>query len=97
VLQTQWLDVPIGRNPDHAELTWGAFSETLDTCLQGITLHVARCVNDRARLESVVTELFVGNLDVLVSPLADREKLRCLRTAADLMLERRALPQPGRD
>jgi hypothetical protein len=42
---------------------------------------------DRARMESVVTKVFVDNLDVLVSDDGDREKLRRLAAAADLLLE----------
>jgi len=97
VLRTLWLDVPIGREPGHANPTWGALSETLEACLRGITLHVARRVDERARLESVVTEIFVGNLDLLVSHVGDQEKLRSLSAAADLLLERETSSEPGRD
>jgi hypothetical protein len=94
VLRTPWLDIPTAKDPGQADLTWSALSETLESCLRGITLHVARCVDDRAQLESVVTEVFVGNLDLLVSHLGDREKLRCLSAAADLLLERGRFPEP---
>jgi len=54
-------------------------------------------VGDRARLESVVTELFVDSLDVLVSDFGNREKLRCLSSEADLLPERGTSPELGRD
>jgi hypothetical protein len=94
VLQTPCLDIPTRKDPGHTSLTWGALSESLEFCLLGITLHVAQCVDDRAHLESIVTEIFVGNLDLLVSHLGDREKLRSLTTAADLLLERGPPPSP---
>jgi hypothetical protein len=92
LLQTQWLDVPIGEGAHDATLTWGAFSETFDACLRGVSLHVVRRVDDRARLECVVTQVLVDNLDVLVSQLADRDKLHRLLTAADLLLRGGGLP-----
>lgn len=88
MLQTEWLDVPVGQDPGQANPTWMAFSESFDACLTGVSLHVARCVDDRARLESIVTEVFVGSLDILVSHLGDDEKLDRLLTAADLLIER---------
>lgn len=94
LLRTQWLDVPIGEAVGSGNPTWGAFSESFDACLRGVSCHVARCVGDRARLESIVTEVFVDNLDVLVSPLEKRDKLRRLLALADLLLERGSLPDP---
>jgi hypothetical protein len=55
--------------------------------------HVVRCVDDRARLESIVTEVFVDNLDILVSHLGDCDKLDRLLSAADRLIERGARPR----
>lgn len=90
LLQTQWLDVPIGRDVSCANPTWGAFSEVFESCLLGVSLHVGRRVNDRTGLESVVTEVFIENLDVLASPLGEQEKLVRLLAAADLLIAKRA-------
>jgi hypothetical protein len=90
LLQTRWLDVPIGRDVRSANPTWGAFSEAFESCLLGVSLHVGRRVNDRAGLESVVTEVFIENLDILASPLGEREKLDRLLAASDLLLAKRA-------
>jgi hypothetical protein len=94
LLQTQWLDVPIGANVGRASLTWGAFSEGFERCLRGVSLHVSQRVDDRRCLESVVTEVVVDNLHLLVSQLAEREKLDRLRVAANLLIARRAAPGP---
>lgn len=87
VLQTQWLDLPIGKAASDASPTWEAFSDAFEVCLQGVSLHVTRFVDDRASVESLVTVVFVDNLDVLVSQLGIRDKLDRLRTAADRLLE----------
>lgn len=92
VLQTEWLDVPIGRGAGHANPTWMAFSESFDVCLRGVSLHVARCVEDRARLERIVTEVVVENLDILVSQLGDSDKLDRLLSEAERLIEREARP-----
>ena len=89
LLQTQWLDVPIEMDPGAAPQTWEAFSEIFDVCLSEVSSHVARYVDDRVRLGRVVTEVFVDNLDVLVSHLGDHDKLHRLLVAADRVLERR--------
>jgi hypothetical protein len=52
--------------------------------------------HDRAGLEGVVTQVLIENLDVLVSSLGEREKLRRLIAAADLLIARRAPVGPGR-
>jgi len=99
LLQTQWLDVPIGRDVSRANPTWGAFSEAFASCLLGVSLHVGRRVSDRTGLESVVTEVFIENLDVLASPLGEQEKLGRLLAAADLLIAKRvasrAMHAPG--
>ena len=95
LLQTQWLDVPIGADVGRASLTWGAFSEGFERCLRGVSLHVSQRVDDRRCLESVVTEVVVDNLHLLVSQLAEQEKLDRLRAAANLLLARRAAPGPS--
>lgn len=97
LLKVQWLDVPIEKGADSANLTWQAFSETFGVCLWGVSDYVARRVDDRALLESLVTKVFVDNPEVLVSRDEDREKLRRLLTAADLLLEGEASPRLGRD
>jgi hypothetical protein len=89
LLQTQWLDVPIGQDVNHANSTWGAFSEAFESCLLEVSSHVGQRSNDRAGLESVVTEVFVGNLDVLVSSLGNQEKVGRLLAAADRLMARR--------
>jgi hypothetical protein len=89
LLQTQWLDVPIGRSVSRANPTWGAFSEAFESCLLGVSLHVGRHVGDRTDLESVVTEVFIDNLDVLASPLGEQEKLVRLLAAADRLIVKR--------
>ena len=95
LLQTEWLAVPVGRTAGHATPTWMAFSESFDVCLRDVSRHVARAVDDRARVERIVTEVLVDNLDVLVSPLGDREKLGRLLTAADLLIGQG--PRPGQE
>jgi len=95
LLQTQWLDVPIRVGADHANPTWEAFSASFDVCLQGVHLHLARRVSDRAHLESAVTEVLVDHLDILVSQLGNQEKLRHLLAIADRLLES-AFPGPRR-
>lgn len=97
LLQVQSLDVPIERGTHSADLTWQAFSETFGVCLRAVSDHVARCVDDRALLKSIVTRVFVDNLGVLVCPDEDREKLRRLLAAADRLLEGEASPRPERD
>lgn len=96
LLETQWLDVPVGEDARYANLSWGAFAEAFDVCLQGVSAHVARRVDDQVRLGSVVTEVFTGNLDVLVSPLGNRDKLQRLLAAADRLIEGGCHP-PGPD
>ena len=56
--------------------------------------HVGQRVDDRTCLESVVTEVVVDNLHLLVSQLAEREKLDRLRVAANLLIARRAASGP---
>jgi hypothetical protein len=90
LLQTQWLDVPIGRDVHGVSPTWGSFSEAFESCLLGVSLHVGPRVNDRTGLASVVTEVFIENLGVLASPLGEPEKLGRLLAAADLLIARRA-------
>jgi len=90
LLQTQWLDVPISADVGRASLTCGAFSEGFERCLRGVSLHVSQRIDDRTCLESVVTEVVVDNLHLLVSQLAEREKLDRLRVAANLLIARRA-------
>lgn len=91
LLRTQWLDVPTGADAGHANLTWAAFSEVFEGCLQGVARHVGRRVDDRSSLEAVVTAVLVDNLDVLVSPLGEQERLGRLFAAADRLIARRAL------
>jgi len=97
LLKTQWLDVPIGKNADQVNLTWGDFSQRFDACLRGVSLHFARWVEDRARLESLVTEVLIDNLGILVSDLGESDLLRSLCEAADRLLERGGFTRPGRD
>ena len=92
LLQTQWLDVPISAEVEGAIPTWGVFSESFERCLRNVSLHVSQCVEDRTCLESVVTEVVVGNLLVLVSQLGEQEKLDRLFVAADHLIARRAAP-----
>ncbi len=95
MLQAEWLNVPIGQDAGRANPTWMAFSESFDVCLRGVFRHVARRVGDRASLESIVTEVFADNLDILVSHLSDCDKLARLLSAADLLIEDGA--RPGRE
>jgi hypothetical protein len=95
VLQAEWFDVPIRQDAGHATPTWMAFSVSFDVCLRGVLRHVARCADDRAKLESIVTEVFAENLDILVSCMGDCDKLARLLSAADLLIERGA--GPGRE
>jgi hypothetical protein len=90
VLRTDWLDLPIGQDACHANLTWMNFAESFDLCLRGVSLHVAGCVDDRARLEGIVTRVFVDHLHVLVGRMGDCEKLDLLLSAADRLIEREA-------
>jgi hypothetical protein len=89
-LRTQWLDVPIAGHAGPVNLTWGAFSEIFESCLQGVHRYVGRRVDDLASLEGVVSAVLVENLDVLVSPLGEQAKLGRLFTAADLLIAQRA-------
>ena len=90
LLQTQWLDVPVGLGVERTNPTWGAFSEDLGRCLEVVSAHVRRRVRDRACLEDVLTDVVVENLHLLVLPLGEREKLDRLLAAADLLITRRA-------
>jgi hypothetical protein len=58
-------------------------------------LHVGPRVADREGLEGIVTEVVVENLHLIVSPLAEREKLDRLLVAADLLIARRAAARPA--
>ena len=89
LLQTRWLDVPVGRDVNRTNPTWGAFSEAFESCLLGVSLHASRRVSERTGLESVVTEAFISNLDVLASPLGEQEKLGRLLAAVDLLIAKR--------
>jgi hypothetical protein len=93
LLQAQWLDVPINKDTNHASPTWEVFSETFGVCLWGVSEHLSRRVDDRRRLESLVTRVLVDNLEVLASHDGDREKLHRLLTAADLLLDEEAPPE----
>ena len=95
LLRTRWLDVPVGPKIGHASLSWGAFSEGLERSLEGVSRHIRRRVPDRERLERVVTEVIVGNLHVLVSPLGERAKLERLIAAADRVIAQRSARGPG--
>jgi hypothetical protein len=88
LLQTEWLDVPIGA--DCVNLTWGTFSEGLESCLRDVSLHVSRRLKGHERLESVVTDVVVENLHLFVSQLGQREKLDRLLIAADRLIARGA-------
>jgi hypothetical protein len=90
LLQTHWLDVPIRQDATQANPTWGAFSEAFESCLLEVSLHVGQRSNDRAGLERVVTEVFVENLDVVVSSLGAQEKVGQLLAAADRLMARRS-------
>lgn len=56
-------------------------------------IHVTRRVDDGAHLKRIVTGVFVGNLDILVSHLDDCDKLDRMLSAADLLIERGAMPR----
>lgn len=96
LLQTQWLDIPIGRRVSHDDLTWGAFSESFDGYLHAVSRYVSRGVKDGADVAGIVTEVLVENLAVLVAPIGDPEKLRRLLCAADLLIDRRLRSGRGR-
>lgn len=89
LLRTRWLDVPVSAEIGHASLSWGAFSEGLERSLEGLSRHLRGRVRDRECLEGVVTEVIVGNLQLLVSPLGERAKLERLIAAADRVVARR--------
>ena len=96
LLRARWLDVPIGADVGQARPTWGAFSEGFERCLRAVSLHVGPRVADREGLEEVVTDVVVENIHLLVSQLAEREKVDRLLVAADLLIARRAAPTPRR-
>jgi hypothetical protein len=94
LLRAQWLDVPVVADVGQAFPTWGVFSEAFERCLRAVSLHVGPRIADREGLEGVVTEVVVENLHLLVSQLAEREKLDRLLVAADLLIARRAAARP---
>ena len=96
LLRTEWLHIPVSPDAGRASPTWGVFAERFERCLRSVSSYVSQRVNDRERLERVVTEVVAENLHLLVAQLDAREELACLMAAADRLIVQRAVPDPRR-
>jgi hypothetical protein len=92
LLNTAWLDVPIGTDAGGGSATWGDFCQSFDACLHTVSIRFARRVDDRAHLERLVTAVLVDNLGILASKLGESDKIQSICQAADRLLVPLATP-----
>jgi hypothetical protein len=95
LLRRQWLDIPLGRRGGRRGPTWGVIAERFDRCLGRLAFYVGKRVDDRGRVERIVTEVLEANLRLLVAEHDELEELRRLRAAADRRIATSGEARPG--